>query len=133
MSLLLLIRFGYGTHDWYLHSREHWTFIISALLLLKIFVQLMIYVIFPKCKNYFWLFFFVILYSATKYKWKYIIPNCVQECLITPHLFPISELNNANEEDILLIYSRYCPGAVEWAKYLHKLYLELSTRKGELR
>ena len=44
-----------------------------------------------------------------------------------------SELNTTNEEDILLIYSRYCPGAVEWAKYLHKLYLELSKRKGKLR
>ena len=44
-----------------------------------------------------------------------------------------SDVNNINEEDILLIYSRYCPGAVEWAKYLHKLYLELSKRKGKLR
>lgn len=36
-------------------------------------------------------------------------------------------------EDVLLVYSRHCPGAVEWAKYLHKLYTELSKHKGKLR
>ena len=38
-----------------------------------------------------------------------------------------------DEEDVLLVYSRHCPGAVEWAKYLHKLYTELSKHKGKLR
>ena len=37
------------------------------------------------------------------------------------------------EEDVILFYSRHCNGAVEWAKYLHKLYTELSKHKGRLR
>lgn len=45
--------------------------------------------------------------------------------------------SNANvgggEEDVVLLYSRHCSGAVEWAKYLHKLYTELSKHKGKLR
>ena len=36
-------------------------------------------------------------------------------------------------EDVVLFYSRHCGGSVEWAKYLHKLYTELSRRKGRLR
>ena len=37
------------------------------------------------------------------------------------------------EDDVILFYSRHCTGAVEWAKYLHKLYTELSKHKGRLR
>lgn len=46
-----------------------------------------------------------------------------------------SNVGGAQEtiEDVLLVYSRHCPGAVEWAKYLHKLYTELSKHKGKLR
>lgn len=38
-----------------------------------------------------------------------------------------------SEDDVILFYSRHCTGAVEWAKYLHKLYTELSKHKGRLR
>ena len=30
------------------------------------------------------------------------------------------------------MYSRYCNGSIEWAKYLHKLFTELSRHKGRL-
>ncbi len=40
---------------------------------------------------------------------------------------------NTGEEDVILVYSRFCPGAVEWAKYLHRLYTELSKQKDRLR
>jgi hypothetical protein len=39
----------------------------------------------------------------------------------------------AERDDVVLLYSRHCTGAVEWAKYLHKLYTELSKHKGKLR
>jgi hypothetical protein len=38
-----------------------------------------------------------------------------------------------DRDDVVLLYSRHCNGAVEWAKYLHKLYTELSKHKGKLR
>lgn len=34
---------------------------------------------------------------------------------------------------VILLYSRHCPGSIEWAKYLHKLFTELSKHKGKLR
>ncbi len=34
---------------------------------------------------------------------------------------------------VLLIYSRHCHGSIEWAKYLHRLFTELSKQKRKLR
>ena len=33
---------------------------------------------------------------------------------------------------MLLLYSRHCSGSVEWARYLHKLFTELSRNKSRL-
>ena len=33
---------------------------------------------------------------------------------------------------MVLIYSRHCSGSIEWAKYLHKLFTELSRHRGTL-
>jgi len=30
------------------------------------------------------------------------------------------------------VYSRHCSGSIEWAKYLHKLFAELSKHRGKL-
>ena len=37
------------------------------------------------------------------------------------------------KDEVVLLYSRHCAGSVEWAKYLHKLFTELSKHKGKLR
>jgi len=37
-----------------------------------------------------------------------------------------------NKDSVILMYSRYCNGSIEWAKYLHKLFTELSRHKGKL-
>jgi len=34
---------------------------------------------------------------------------------------------------VALIYSRHCQGSIEWAKYLHKLFAELSKHRGKLK
>ena len=39
----------------------------------------------------------------------------------------------SGESEVVLLYSRYCPGSIEWAKYLHKLFTELAKHKGRLR
>jgi len=36
------------------------------------------------------------------------------------------------QDSVILMYSRYCNGSIEWAKYLHKLFTELSRHKGKL-
>ena len=61
--------------------------------------------------------------------------GCSQEdsSYITP---PVSGPNapaTANKQDsVILVYSRHCSGSIEWAKYLHKLFTELSRHKGSL-
>jgi hypothetical protein len=40
---------------------------------------------------------------------------------------------SVKESEVILIYSRFCPGGIEWAKYLHKLFTELSKHKGKLK
>ena len=37
-----------------------------------------------------------------------------------------------SKDAVVLIYSRHCQGSIEWAKYLHKLFTELSRHKGTL-
>ncbi len=34
---------------------------------------------------------------------------------------------------VLLLYSRHCDGSIAWAKYLHRLFTELSKHRGRLR
>ena len=36
------------------------------------------------------------------------------------------------QDSVLLLYSRHCAGSVEWARYLHKLFTELSRNKSRL-
>ena len=43
------------------------------------------------------------------------------------------EASSSQGQTVILLYSRHCPGAIEWAKYLHKLFTELSKHKGKLR
>ncbi len=39
----------------------------------------------------------------------------------------------SGESGVVLLYSRHCQGSIEWAKYLHKLFTELSKHKGRMR
>ena len=36
------------------------------------------------------------------------------------------------QDSVLLMYSRHCQGSIEWARYLHKLFTELSRNKSRL-
>ena len=49
--------------------------------------------------------------------------------IISDEVHPVG----VERDDVILLYSRHCSGAIEWAKYLHKLYTELSKHKGKLR
>ena len=43
-----------------------------------------------------------------------------------------SASGGGKQDSVLLLYSRHCSGSVEWARYLHKLFTELSRNKSRL-
>ena len=49
-------------------------------------------------------------------------------------LFQVPHVSGSVErqDSVLLLYSRHCSGSIEWAKYLHKLFTELSKNKSKL-
>ena len=58
---------------------------------------------------------------------------CVTDEFLKTEIFIFFAGNGSGDQEVVLIYSRFCPGGVEWAKYLNKLFTELSKHKGKMR